>query len=120
MWSAKTLCDPSPLNVALLHPEFCQAAGNNREHGEELANRTETYRDGNIYLRLVPLWCSKIAYAVRNKNSGILSRPPTGIHPCNNDTESLRILLILKSDGLFGTHSRRNPATFWDASGECT
>ena len=31
--------------------------------------------------------------------------PPTGIHACNNDTESIRILLILKSDGVFGTHN---------------
>ena len=32
------------------------------------------------------------------------NRVRCGIHACNNDTESRRILLILKSDGVFGTH----------------
>ena len=39
------------------------------------------------------------------KTQGSFRCPPTGIHPCNNALRSPRILLILKSDGVFGTHS---------------
>ena len=55
---------------------------------------------------------SRTLFIIRTQGS--FQRPPTGIHPCNNDTESLRILLIVKSNGLFGTH--RCPRDFY-ASG---
>jgi glucan phosphoethanolaminetransferase (alkaline phosphatase superfamily) len=38
---------------------------------------------------------------------------PTRIHPCNNVPESPRILLILRSDGVFGNHRSYRKLIFW-------